>query len=148
MAQIVELQDKSNDKLEEMLENAREELFNLRFQKAAARLENTARLKIVRREVAQLETTLHLRRLAEEAAAQEPEIAAVLDETRRNGKEWRANTRYVYEDSGWRVQFVDADGKSLATALVNLNKSRPKGRAQRERKGEPRLVMSYEVNKR
>lgn len=34
MAQIVELQDKSNDKLEEMLENGREELFNLRFQKA------------------------------------------------------------------------------------------------------------------
>lgn len=148
MAQIVELQDKSNDKLEEMLENAREELFNLRFQKAAARLENTARLKVVRREVAQLETTLNLRRLAEEAAAEEPDIATVLDEVQRSGKEWRANTRYVYEDSGWRVQFLDTDGKSLATALVNLNKSRPKGRAQRERKGDPRLVMSYEVSKR
>lgn len=143
MAQIVELQEKSNDKLEEMLENAREELFNLRFQKAATRLENTARLKIVRREVAQLETTLNLRRLAEETAAKEPEVAAALE-----GQEWRANARYVYEESGWRVQFVDKDGKSLATALVNLNKARPQGRKQRERKGDPRLVMSHEVSKR
>jgi large subunit ribosomal protein L29 len=143
MAQIVELQEKSNDKLEEMLENAREELFNLRFQKAAVRLDNTARLRIVRREVAQLETTLNLRRLAEETAAKEPEIAAALAD-----QEWRANTRYIYEDSGWRVQFVDKDGKALATALVNLNKAQPRGRAQRARKNEPRLVVSYEVNKR
>jgi large subunit ribosomal protein L29 len=140
MAQIVELREKSNDKIEEMLENAREELFNLRFQKAAARLENPARLKVVRREVAQLETVLNMRRLAEEAAAQEPEVATALA-----GKEWRANTRYVYEDSGWRVQFVDKDGKNLATALVDLNKIRPQGRTQRERKGDPRLVKSYEV---
>jgi large subunit ribosomal protein L29 len=143
MAQIVELQEKSTDKLEEMLENAREELFNLRFQKAAVRLDNTARLRVVRREVAQLETTLNLRRLAEETAAKEPEIAAALE-----GKEWRTNTRYLYEDSGWRVQFVTKDGKDLATALVNLNKARPQGRSQRARKSEPRLVVSYEVNKR
>jgi large subunit ribosomal protein L29 len=143
MAQIVELQEKSNDKLEEMLENAREELFNLRFQKAAVRLENPARLKVVRREVAQLETTLNLRRLAEDTAAKEPEIAAALE-----GKEWRANTRYIYEDSGWRVQFVDKGGKALATALVDLNKARPQGRAGRARKNEPRLVVSYEINKR
>lgn len=98
--------------------------------------------------MAQLETTLHLRRLAEEAAAKEPEIAAILDEVERGGKEWRTNARYVYEDSGWRVQFLDTDGKELATALVNLNKSRPKGRSQREQKGDPRLVMSHAVNKR
>jgi large subunit ribosomal protein L29 len=143
MAKIVELREKSNDKLEEMLENAREELFNLRFQKAAVRLENAARMKIVRREVAQLETVLHMRRLAEETAAQSPEIAAALQ-----GQEWRANTRYVYEDSGWRVQFVDKEGKNLATALVNLNKRRPQGRAERAEKGDPRLVMNYEVSKR
>ena len=56
MASIVELNQMSNDKLEKTLEEAREELFNLRFQVASARLENTARLKQVRREVAQVET--------------------------------------------------------------------------------------------
>ena len=60
MASIVELNQMSNDKLEKTLEEAREELFNLRFQKASARLENTARLRHVRREVAQVETVLHL----------------------------------------------------------------------------------------
>ena len=46
MASIVELNQMSNDKLEKTLEEAREEIFNLRFHKASARLENTAqRLK-------------------------------------------------------------------------------------------------------
>jgi len=59
MANIVELNQMSNDKLEKKLEEAREELFNLRFQVASARLENTSRLRVVRREVAQVETVLH-----------------------------------------------------------------------------------------
>ena len=58
MLNIVELREMSDDRLEEMMENAREELFNLRFQKASARLENYARLKQVRRELAQLQTVL------------------------------------------------------------------------------------------
>ena len=51
MASIVELRDTSEDELEEMLENAREELFNLRFQHASARLEDFSRLRKVRREI-------------------------------------------------------------------------------------------------
>lgn len=136
MANIVELNQMSNDKLEKTLEDAREEIFNLRFQKASARLENTARLRQVRREVAQVETVLHQRQLATAAAAAEPEIAARLD-----GKEWQANTRYVYEDSAWQVEFNDKGGKKLATAWVNLNKSRPQGRLAKQ----PRLVVRHEV---
>ena len=78
MASIVELNQMSNDKLEKTLEEAREELFNLRFQKASARLENTARLRQVRREVAQVETVLHQRQLAADVAAAEPAIAEQL----------------------------------------------------------------------
>ena len=37
MLNIVELREMSDDRLEEMVENAREEMFNLRFQKASAR---------------------------------------------------------------------------------------------------------------
>ena len=44
-----------SDKLEEMLENAREEMFNLRFRNASAQLEDYSRLKAVRREIAQIE---------------------------------------------------------------------------------------------
>lgn len=136
MANIVELNQMSNDKLEKTLEDAREEMFNLRFQKASARLENTSRLRQVRREVAQVETVLHQRQLATDAAAIEPEIAQ-----RLAGKEWQANTRYVYEDSAWQVEFNEKGGKKLATAWVNLNKSRPKGRTVKQ----PRLVIRHEV---
>ncbi len=135
MASIVELNQMSNDKLEKTLEEAREELFNLRFQKASARLENTARLRHVRREVAQVETVLHQRQLATEVAAAEPAIAE-----RLRDKEWQANTRYVYEDSAWQVEFNDKGGKKLATAWVNLNKAQSKKAAKA-----PQLVVRHEV---
>jgi large subunit ribosomal protein L29 len=138
MANIVELNQMSNDKLGKMLEDAREEMFNLRFQKASARLENTARLRQVRREVAQLETVLHQRQLVTEAAAAQPEIAS-----RLNGTEWQANARYIYEDSAWQVEFNDKGGKKLATAWVNLNKSRPKGRAAKQ----PQRVIRHELGR-
>ncbi len=140
MANIVELREMSDDKLLEKIENAREELFNLRFQKAAAQLENHARLRTVRREVAQFETVLHMRKLATDAALAVPAVAAVLSD-----QKWRSNARYVYEDGGWQVSFVDDDGKTLASALVNLNKKQSGTRRRREQKAEPQLVVSYDV---
>lgn len=140
MAHIVELNQMSNDKLMEQLENAREELFNLRFQKASAQLQNTARIREVRREVAQVETTLQLRQLAVDAAAADPAIAPALA-----GRDWQATARFVYEDSAWRVDFADKGGKALAKAMVNLNKARPKGRAGRAGKKMPSLVLSRET---
>jgi large subunit ribosomal protein L29 len=140
MANIVELREMSDDKLEEMLENAREEMFNLRFQQATAQLDNHARVKIVRREIAQVETVLYMRRLAIEAAATEPTIATALSD-----KEWRANAHFDYEDSAWQVEFSDEDGNDVASALVNLNKKRSRVRKGRARNGPLQLVVSYEV---
>jgi large subunit ribosomal protein L29 len=140
MASIIELQEMSDKKLEEMLENSREEMFNLRFQKAATRLKDVARLRQVRREIAQLETVLHQRWLAAQAAAEEPEIAQALGD-----KEWKANARFSYEDSAWLVDFVDDNNRQLVTATVNLNQKRPKGRKERQRKEQPHLVSSYKV---
>lgn len=140
MASIVELQEMSDKKLEEMLENSREEMFNLRFQKAATRLKDFARLRQVRREIAQLETTLHQRWLAAQAAAEEPEIAQALGD-----KEWKANARFSYDDNAWLVDFVDSNDRQLATATVNLNQRRPKGRKERRQKEQPRLVSNYKV---
>jgi large subunit ribosomal protein L29 len=140
MANIVELREMSDDKLDKLLENAREEMFNLRFQKATAQLDNHARVKIVRREIAQIETVMHMRQLAVDAAASEPAIAAVL-----SGKEWRANAHFNYEESAWHVDFNDEDDKGIASALVNLNKKRSQSRKGRVPGKPVQLVVSYEV---
>lgn len=139
MAHIVELRGMSDEQLEERLENAREELFNLRFQKASARLEDTSRLRFVRREIAQMNEVLHKRRLAVDAAAQTPEIASVLAD-----KKWDAQVRYIYEDSAWAVSFADANGNEIASAMVNLNQKRRPQQARDPQK-KPRVVQDYEV---
>ena len=51
-----ELRELSDDDLEKRLSDRREELFNLRFQDATGALENTARLKHTRREIARILT--------------------------------------------------------------------------------------------
>lgn len=139
MASIVELRDLSNEKLEEMIEGNREEMFNLRFQKASARLSNTARIKEVRREVAQLNTVLANRHLAIEEAAAQADIAAAL-----NGRDYDATAKYVYEDQGFLVEFTDG-GNTVATALVNLSKKQPHGRRQRAAHAALDRVVRYEV---
>lgn len=49
--------------LGEQLRNAKEELFNLRFQSATGQLENSARLKTVKRDIARIYTVLREREL-------------------------------------------------------------------------------------
>jgi large subunit ribosomal protein L29 len=53
-----ELRDLPYEELMEKLAEAKEELFNLRFQIATNQLDNTARLQTVRREVARIATVL------------------------------------------------------------------------------------------
>ncbi len=140
MANIVELREMSDAKLEELLENGREEMFNLRFQQASSRLEDYTRLKAIRREIAQLETVLNMRQLAIETAVASDMLASALA-----GTEWQASARYSYEDSGWQVTFVDDSGKELATSLVNLNKKRANRRRIAKNKRQSQRVVSAEV---
>ena len=51
-----DLRDLSDDELEHRLADTRQELFNLRFQAATGALENSARLKITKREIARILT--------------------------------------------------------------------------------------------
>ncbi|MGD2078530.1 MAG: 50S ribosomal protein L29 [Chloroflexota bacterium] len=127
MASIVELRDMSDDEIREMMENAREEMFNLRFQNASARLEDVSRIKSVRREIAQLQTVLHMRQLAIQEAAKSPEVAEALA-----GKKWSAEATFSYEDSLWVVSFVDEDGDDLVEGRVNLNKKKNRSRKARQ----------------
>lgn len=53
-----ELRAKTKDELKEQLLQLRKEAFNLRFQRASGQLENTARVRQVRREIAQVKTIL------------------------------------------------------------------------------------------
>ena len=140
MANIVELREKSDEQLEEMLTNGREEMFNLRFQKAISQLKDGIRIRTVRRELAQVQSVLGNRQLAIAAAAEHPEIAVAL-----NGKEWDANARYVYEDQGFQVEFTN-DGAQVASALVDLNKKAPRTRRQRNAQSARQLVKHYEIN--
>jgi large subunit ribosomal protein L29 len=54
-----ELRDKTTDQLRSELESLKKEAFNLRFQKATNQLENTARMKTVRRDAARVMTILN-----------------------------------------------------------------------------------------
>ena len=51
-----DLRDMTDDELERRLHDTRQELFNLRFQSATGALENTARLKLAKREIARILT--------------------------------------------------------------------------------------------
>ena len=54
-----ELRDKTPDQLREELETLKKESFNLRFQQAPGQMENTARMKVVRRQAARVKTVLN-----------------------------------------------------------------------------------------
>ncbi|HEX6300707.1 MAG TPA: 50S ribosomal protein L29 [Acidimicrobiia bacterium] len=62
---VDELRDLTIDELMDALVEAKEERFNLRFQVATNQLDNTARLKDVKKEIARILTILRERELAE-----------------------------------------------------------------------------------
>jgi large subunit ribosomal protein L29 len=53
-----ELKAKTSDQLADQLLQLKKEQFNLRFQKATGQLENTARVREVRRDIARIKTLL------------------------------------------------------------------------------------------
>jgi large subunit ribosomal protein L29 len=68
---VADLRELSNEDLNEALVEAKEERFNLRFQVATNQLDNTARLKTVKKEIAQILTVIRERQLAATAAGAE-----------------------------------------------------------------------------
>ena len=60
---------KTNAAIEDAPQKSKEELFNLRFQSATGQLQNTARLKAVKRDIARMYTVLSERELG---ISQEP----------------------------------------------------------------------------
>ncbi len=56
---MYEIREMTLDELKLRLEDAKEELANLRFQKALGQLNNPLRIRMVRREIARLKTIIH-----------------------------------------------------------------------------------------
>jgi large subunit ribosomal protein L29 len=55
---VVDVRAKTDDELAEQLDAFGREIFNLRFQRANGQLENTARVRQVRRDIARIKTVL------------------------------------------------------------------------------------------
>lgn len=64
MSEIAEWRQKSDDELRVALHDLRREGFNLRFQAANGTLENTARVRKVRRDIARVKTLMSVRAAA------------------------------------------------------------------------------------
>jgi len=58
---------KSGDELASQLSNLKKEQFNLRFQRANGQVENTGRIRVLRRDIARIQTVLTEQRRAAQA---------------------------------------------------------------------------------
>jgi large subunit ribosomal protein L29 len=71
----LELRELHDDELETRLREAKQELFNLRFQTATGQLDNNRRLRTVRHDIARIYTIQRERELGLSVAPTEGEVA-------------------------------------------------------------------------
>ena len=64
-----DIQALSDEELAKKVEEGRAELFNLRFQMATSQLDNTARVKTVKKDIARVQTEQRARQIAAEKSA-------------------------------------------------------------------------------
>jgi large subunit ribosomal protein L29 len=76
MSQAKELREFNDTELEHRLGEAKEELFNLRFQAATGQLESHGRLKAVRKDIARIYTIMRERELGISAVETDGEVPA------------------------------------------------------------------------
>lgn len=60
---VIDLRKKKTDDLKKMVVDLKKESFNLRFQRVAGQLTNTARVREVRRTIARIKTLLNADRI-------------------------------------------------------------------------------------
>ncbi|HCD3073452.1 TPA: 50S ribosomal protein L29 [Staphylococcus aureus] len=65
-----EIRDLTTSEIEEQIKSSKEELFNLRFQLATGQLEETARIRTVRKAIARLKTVAREREIEQSKANQ------------------------------------------------------------------------------
>ena len=65
-----EIRDLTTSEIEEQIKSSKEELFNLRFQLATGQLEETARIRTLRKTIARLKTVAREREIEQSKANQ------------------------------------------------------------------------------
>ncbi len=63
MMKASEIRELSSEDLNKALKDSRAELFNLRFQMATSQLDNTARIKMVKKDIARVLTEIRAREI-------------------------------------------------------------------------------------
>jgi large subunit ribosomal protein L29 len=66
-----EIRSKSVEEIEELLDEAREDYFKLRFQFSSGQLTDTSQLRVARQEIARIATILHESELVEVEGGEE-----------------------------------------------------------------------------
>jgi large subunit ribosomal protein L29 len=61
-----EMRELSNSDLDKLINDTKQELFNMRFQKSVGKLTNTARVRTLKKDIARAKTLIHERTLAAE----------------------------------------------------------------------------------
>ncbi|TDR87992.1 50S ribosomal protein L29 [Enterovirga rhinocerotis] len=69
-ARFGDLSQLSSDQLQDELLSLKKEQFNLRFQRATGQLENTSRIRVVRRDIARIKTLQSRQRVAAKSGAE------------------------------------------------------------------------------
>lgn len=75
MANVTDVRNMTDDELGIAIEDKKEEMFNLRFQKASGQLENTNAVRYARRDLARLKTIQRERELAAQVTEEEADNA-------------------------------------------------------------------------
>lgn len=71
MAKARDIRDLTDSQIQEEIDKAKQEMFNLRFQSNTGQLENPQRIKLVQRDIARYKTILRERQLAQQLVQQE-----------------------------------------------------------------------------
>jgi len=67
---VRELKELTNEELLKKKKDCKEEIFNLRFRHSTGQLENTARMKLLKKDIARIETILREREMKQKTAQQ------------------------------------------------------------------------------
>ena len=83
MTKVAEFIDRSPDQLTDELAKLKKEQFNLRFQRASGQLENTSRVRVVRRDIARILTVLGQRGIRPNIGLAKPSEAPAAEKPKK-----------------------------------------------------------------
>ncbi|AEM68545.1 50S ribosomal protein L29 [Mycoplasma putrefaciens] len=128
-SKIKDIRNLSVDELIKTGESKRAELFALKFQAAVGSLEQTHRIKEIKREIARIELTLTERRLSGENTNKviKADYNAAVAEAEKAGKAVRAKQRKMIEEQ-YQQQFgleADQEISAIEQAMTTSQESQP-----------------------